>query len=161
MRWNSLACVRTLVFLWGYLNTLNSSWLLPTNWNDWKFLAQECQACHCLCLSFRFVQFWNNQSWNNVKFKIISSIISRSARWRLLMDSPTGTHPCISEAIPFISLWAPVGVSAVPEISGVPQKSDFRGDKTHREATWPTKKVFLYLLTQSIIFCIEKWPPKA
>ena len=66
------------------------------------------------------------------------------------MDSPTGTHPCISEAIPFISLWAPVGVSAVPEISGVPQKSDFQGDKTHREATWPTKKVFfIYSLSQS------------
>ena len=32
MRWHSLVCVKTLVF-WGYLNTLNSSWLLPTNWN--------------------------------------------------------------------------------------------------------------------------------
>ena len=59
MRWHSLDCVKTLADIWIL-------WILPdccqqigTN-DGWKFLAQECQVRHCLCiLNFSPLCIWN------------------------------------------------------------------------------------------------------
>ena len=144
MRWHSLVCVKTLVF-WGYLNTLNSSRLLPTNWNKrrpnifgTRMPSSPLSVYHQLftqCIWKKSPQLFNiNQLWSTSLSLQIISCLMVIAIYVQLMVVHTGRQQCISH--PFHSfLFPPVGVSAVPEISAVPQKSDYQGDKTHQETT--------------------------
>ena len=125
--------VKTLVFR-GYLNTLNSSWLLPaskllpTNWNKRKFLAQECQEDPLSVHHQLFTGVHLKQSSS------ISTLISQYYFWKILIiviaSCEMATNGCshwqeihVSAQTPCHSfLFSPVGVSAVPEISALVPK---------------------------------------
>ena len=127
----------------GYLNTLNTSSLLPTNWNKRRLkisgtrmpssplslypqlfptvhLRQRTSVVRCQLLT-TFLRLQNHVSH-------ISALLDGQ-----LMDVHTGSDPCI-RFHSFLS-GRPLEVSAVPEISAVPQNSDYQGDKTHQETT--------------------------
>ena len=126
----------------GYLNTLNTSSLLPTNWNKRRLkisgtrmpsspLSLYPQLFPTVHLKQRssVVQYQLLTTFQPFQNPVPVSHVSQvscngSSHWfRSMYQTPDSIH--FSRR--------PLEVSAVPEISAVPQKSDYQGDKTHQE----------------------------